>query len=354
MMVVHKGKDITDLILKAEWSGSRLQAARKFSFTYALSKADIYLPKPDLQCGETVYAFDDDGVEFFRGIVFARERSTDASTMQITAYDYLIYLNKSKNTKKFTDILAEDVARQVCNELGVVPGDIAETGVKVSFIADTKTGYEIIMTAYTEAAKTTGGIYMPIMNCGVLDLIEKGTLLEDYTLHAAVNASGSTYKESIENMVNQVMVVDEQGNCMEYVKNDDWIKSYSMIQDVYKVDPNKNTQEAAKAMLKGLERSGNIAGLGNYDCTAGYSIMIADENFTGQFWIKEDSHSFENGQHLMKLELEFENLMDKHEADQEKKSKKGDAKKSGKKKKKRSENPNAKKAKRIPLYMQKF
>lgn len=354
MMIEHKGKDITELIQRAEWSGSRLQAARKLSFTYTLSKADVYLPKLDIQCGETVYAFDDDGVEFFRGIVFARERSVDASTMQITAYDYLIYLNKSKTTKKFTDILAEDVARQVCKELGVVPGEIAETGVKVSFIADAKTGYEIIMTAYTEAAKTTKGVYMPMMNCGVLDVVEKGTLIEDYTLHAAVNAWGSTYKESIENMVNQVLIVDEQGNRLEYVKNDDWIKSYSMIQDVYKVDPNKNTQEAANKMLKGLARSGSISGLGNYDCTAGYGLMIADENFAGQFWIKEDSHSFDGGQHMMKLELEFENLMDTHEADQEKKKKKGGGKKSGKKKKKRSENPNAKKAKRVPLYMQKF
>lgn len=351
MMIEHKGKDITELVLRAEWSGSRLQAARKLSFTYALSKADVYLPKLDIQCGETVYAFDNDGVEIFRGIVFCRERSTDALTMQITAYDYLIYLNKSKTTKKFADILAEDVARQICNEFGVVPGDIVETGVKVSFIADAKTGYEIIMTAYTEAAKTTEGVYMPMMNCGVLDVVEKGTLIEDYTLHAAVNAWGSTYKESIENMVNQVLIVDEQGNRLEYVKNDGWIKSYSMIQDVYKVDPNKNTQEAANKMLRGLARTGSISGIGNYDCTAGYSLMIADENFKGQFWIKEDSHSFSDGQHTMKMELEFENLMDTHETDQEKKKKK---KSGGKKKKKRSENPNAKKAKRVPLYMQKF
>lgn len=346
MMIEYAEKDITELVLKAEWSGSRLQAARRFSFSFAQDKAAVYLPKLDIRCGETIYAYDDDGMEFFRGIVFCKERSADEFTIQVTSYDYLMYLNKSKTTKKFTDILAEDVARQICNELGIVLGEIVETGVKVSFIADRKSGYEIIMMAYTEAAKTTKGVYMPMMNCGVLEMVEKGTLIEDYTLHAAVNAWGSTYKESIENMVNQVLVVDEQGNHLEYVKNDDWIKSYSMIQDVYKVDPNKNTQEAAKKMLKGLKRGGSISGIGNYDCIAGYSLMVADVNFTGQFWIKEDSHSFDNGQHTMRLELEFENLMDKKE---EKKKKK-----SGKKKKKRSKNPRAKKAKRVPLHMQQF
>ena len=34
---------------------------------------------------------------------------------------------------------------------------------------------------------------------------------------------------------------------------------------------------------------------------------------TGQFWIKSDTHSFENGIHTMKLEIEFENLMNKQE-----------------------------------------
>ncbi len=344
MQIEHKGKDITELVIRAEWSGSRLQAARRLSFTYVMDKHDAYLPQADIKCGETVYAYDDEGVEFFRGIVFTRERSVEASTMQITAYDYLMYLNKSKTTRKFVDILAEDAARQICAELGVVPGDIAETGVKVRFIADNKSGYEIIMMAYTEASKTTKGRYMPMMNCGALDIVEKGTLIDDYTLHAQVNVTGSRYKESIENMVNQVLIVNEQGNRLEYVKNDDWIKSYSMIQDVYKVDPNKNTQEAVQKMLKGLERSGNISGIGNYDCLAGYSLTIADENFTGQFWIKEDSHSFEDGQHTMRLELEFENLMDKKEIKEKK----------AKKKKSRKNNPRAKKRKRIPLYMQEF
>lgn len=348
MLIEHKGKDITELVLKAEWSGSRLQVARRFSFTYALDKTDAYLPKLDIKCGETIYVYDDEGVEFFRGIVFCRERNQESATIVITAYDYLIYLNKSKTTKKFVDILAEDAARQICNELGLVTGNIVETGVQISFIADAKTGYEIIMMAYSEAAKVTGEVYMPQMNCGVLDIIEKGTLLDDYTLHSKLNSTGSNYTESIENMVNQIMIVDEQGNLMNYQSDSDLIGSYGMIQDVYKTDPNKNTQNEVSAMIKGLERSGNISGIGNYDCVAGYSLMVSDENFTGQFWIKEDSHSFENGQHLMKLELEFENLMDKKETDQEK------SKKNKKTKEKRAKNPRAKKKKRIPLYMQKF
>lgn len=53
--------------------------------------------------------------------------------------------------------------------------------------------------------------------------------------------------------------------------------------------------------------------LGDYRAKASYSIKINDilPEMTGKFWIKSDSHSFENGTHTMKLEIEFENLMNK-------------------------------------------
>ena len=55
--------------------------------------------------------------------------------------------------------------------------------------------------------------------------------------------------------------------------------------------------------------------LGDYRAKASYSIKISDilPEITGKFWIKSDSHTFENGTHTMKLEIEFENLMDKQE-----------------------------------------
>ena len=62
-------------------------------------------------------------------------------------------------------------------------------------------------------------------------------------------------------------------------------------------------------------RAGILEMLGDYRAKASYSIKISDilPEMTGQFWIKSDTHSFENGIHTMKLEIEFENLMNKKE-----------------------------------------
>ena len=54
-----------------------------------------------------------------------------------------------------------------------------------------------------------------------------------------------------------------------------------------------------------------------------------------RIWIKSDTHKFENGQHTMKLEIEFENLMTKEKVDhsleaKEKKRQEREAKKKNK------------------------
>lgn len=145
--------------------------------------------------------YDDADNLVFEGNIYSIERDMAKSSVSITAFDHLYVLAKSKTTRKFDNITPEGITRQVCAELGVLVGDIAETGTAVSFIANAKTGYRIIQGAYTEAAKVTEKKYHPIMNGAKLDVIEKGTLIEGYTADSAVNMEDSVYKESIENLI---------------------------------------------------------------------------------------------------------------------------------------------------------
>lgn len=312
MILKHGGTDISNLVTRITWSGNRLQVARKLEFTYIFEPRDTNIPAHIVNLGETVQGFTSvvDTVPVFQGNVYNIERNTQESEITVTAYDNLFILSKSKTTKKYTDMTAEDITRSVCAEMGIKVGNLAVTGQKMTFIAQEKTGYQIIMMAYTQASKKTGKKYHPIMNVDSLDVIEKGTLL-DFTASQYVNEENSTYKESIENMVNRVMITDEQGNFIGYQGNEDWMKKYSMIQSVYKKSPNRNTDEEVKAMLKGVERSGTIELLGDYTVKSSYSIKIDDliTNLTGQFYVKSDTHEFENGIHTMRLEIEFENMM---------------------------------------------
>lgn len=307
------------------WEGSRLQVARKLTFSYVQDARDPNLPNYVINCGETVYGYDEDGNLQFQGNVYSIEKDVQQSTVTVTAYDNLFILCRSKTTRKFTDMLAEDIAKAVCSELGIKAGKLAETGKKVSFIAQEKTGYQIIMIAYTDAAKQINAhkenkddpdvLFHPIMRGDELDVIKKGELIEGLAADQYVNIENSQYKESIEDMVNSIMITDQQGNVTGYQTKDEWIQKYSMVQDVYKTNPNDNAKEAINKLFHGPDRSGILQMTGSYAAKSSYSIQIRDilTELCGKFWIKSDTHTFENGIHEMRLEIEFENLMNKEE-----------------------------------------
>ena len=314
-IIAGSATNITNLLTSCTWSGDRTQAARKLEFTFVQSDTDINVPKIDVDCGYTVAAADEEGNIVFRGNIYSLKRDRAKSQVEIVAYDNLFVLNKSEMTRKFTEAYPEDIARDVCSLMGVKVGNIATTGVPVSFIANSKSGYKIIQGAYYEAHKKNEKLYQLIMRGDELDIIEKGELC-GFVADAASNMTDSIYEESIENLINSVMVVDEQGNGAEFINDDESISKYSMFIKVYKQQKDKDAQTEAKALLNKPERSGNITVLGDYRCISGYSLAVRDANFNGKFWIKSDNHTFNNGLHTMKLALEFENIMTEEKVEQ--------------------------------------
>ena len=332
-------KDISNLITSATWSGDKEQAARKLEFTLIQDDRDPNIPVIELANGNLVYGGDNDGKAVFIGKIYNLEKDRAKGEVRVTCYDHLYILNKSKTSKKYSNALPEDIAVEICGEMGIKTGNIAKTGVQVSFLANGKSGYQIIQGAYTEAHKKNQKNYQCIMNGEVLDVIEKGTLIEGYALDSSANMTDSIYKESIENIVNQVLVVDDSGNGTDTIKDEESQSEYGIaIQAVYKLEKDKDVAEEAADLFKKPDREGNVTALGDYRVISGYSIAIKDALFTGSFWIKSDVHTFKGGFHEMKLSLEFENIMDEVEVEHEKPQKSTSKKnKSGRSRKDNSE-----------------
>lgn len=322
MIIKHKNNDISSLVGKITWSGSRLQVARRLQFDYKQDARDTNLPNYPINNGETIHAYTEDGKQIFEGNVYKVDKDTQGSTVSILAYDHAWVLTRSKTTRKFKSANPADIAKGICGEMGVMPGAILDPGVSVSFIASAKTGYQIIMAAYTEASKQNGKKYHMIMNGPKLDIVERGTMIADFEANDMVNLTNSKYSESIEKIVNQILVTDEEGNTASVERDSDSISKYSMFQDVYKNSKNEDNAANIKKLLEKSkpDRSGSLEALGDYRAVAPYSIKVKDNLFEGKFWIKSDSHTFADGVHTMHLELEFEELMNKEKADKEKAS----------------------------------
>jgi hypothetical protein len=139
----------------------------------------------------------------------------------------------------------------------------------------------------------------------------------------------SSHSESIEEMVNRIKTVDAVGNVIRIDNEDELIKKYGIFQDIYKNQPEPKEKKAtkkkkpstistskkpkfpvdnaakAKAKIKGIKMESSISAIGNMQCISGYSVVIEEEQLKGVFFIKSDTHTFENNTHTMELNLEY-------------------------------------------------
>ena len=301
--------DITELLIKAEWSGSYQQACRKLSFSILASPYDTSIPRVDIQCGYVVRMFEDDK-ELFRGYIQSRD---------------INYNFKNKT--------AEEITRQVCNDLEIQFGGLASTGEAMDKKFFGKGAYDIIMTAYTYASTKTNKKYMCLMDKGQLNVIEKGEVVLDLAFEEGVNITDSNFSEDISNMVNKVKVYSSEETFVKDITNDEDMKLYGTFSKVLKQEENKDTDTEAKNLLKKIERKATVEGFGDSSCITGYGVKVKDAytNLVGLFYIDEDIHTFEEGIHKIKLTLAFENMMhevnaeDKEDSDGEGGTKEGES-----------------------------
>lgn len=308
MKVICSGKDITEIVASITWSGDYKQAARKLEFGIAVHPHDAYLPRITLKMGDMVALIDDKGKELFQGYVFYKEKSINGNEMQVTAYDGLIYLLKSKGTYNFKNMTPQAITSKVCGDFGIPVGNLA-SGSPLNRLFDTETIYNIIMTAYTIESNKSGKLYMPRMEKGKLNVIEKGGKITKFVLDPKTTIINSTYSESMENAINVVKIYDENGNYKGQVTLDG---IPGILQDVYKTEKGQDAQVQARGMLRGIERTAEIEAIGDVECITGNAVIIKEPytGLNGLFYIDNDEHTFANGQHTMRLGLSFKNMMD--------------------------------------------
>lgn len=310
--------DITPYVIRATWSGDESQAARKleFSIAYNTTVNDLaFIPLILLTGGRITMAERDDitlqETKLFEGVIFYRKRDTSGFTFEFTAYDQMIYLAKSNMQKNFKNISVLNAFKAVCAEVGLPVADqLPELNTNVNFIADDKSGTEILQMLFGYARADTGKDYIAVSINGKISIIEKGTVLDDYIASNYTNMISTEHSESIEDMVNKVKAVDDDGTVCQIFSADNDISNYGILQKIYKMQPSKQGEsvdnvKAAKDDLKGTKEESSLNGLGNIQCITGYSIVVQEEQLKGKFYIKSDTHTIENNQHMMSLSLEY-------------------------------------------------
>ena len=152
---------------------------------------------------------------------------------------------------------------------------------------------------------------MCIFKDGQVHVIEKGTSKLSITFEEKNNIEKSSYSESVENMVNKVVVVTDEGAVKSSHSNKDDIDAFGLFQEVIKYSEDSDSSSEAKSKLKGIEQTASLTGYGNTSCTTGYGVTIKDttSSLVGLFYIESDEHVWENGNYSIDLNLNFKNIM---------------------------------------------
>ena len=300
--------DITELLTGVTWSGDYQQSARKLEFSIVVGGLDKNIPKPDIQTGSTVIFYEKD-VELFRGMVFSR--SMQDNKVSFLAYDDGIRLLKIKGYYNFKNKSVTSICNQLCSDYSIPKGTFPEVSNKITKVFINVSLYDIIMYCYTEASKVNGKKYMCVFDKGKVSVIEKGVTKLKLTFDEMENLIDTSYSESIENMINRVVVVDDKGTKKsEYSKKSD-VDLYGIFQEVIREAEDKNSKVEAESKLKGIERTCSLTGFGDTTCKVGYQVTVKDTNtnMLGLFYIDTDKHTWSGGTYKIDLSLNFQNIM---------------------------------------------
>lgn len=306
--------DATKFVDTVTWSGEYTQCARTLKFNLVMEQTNSTVP---CNVGDSVI-FKSDGQLLFDGFIVSRQKNTGSNKIEIQCFDRGFYLNRNKGVYKFSGQTPENIVKRICADFGILTGEIAETGIPITRNFIGVSLYQIIMTAYTLAAEKTKASYMPMFKGDRFCIVEKRINSETMVIEGGANLMEASCTESIEKMVNQVVIYNQDDKIVKTLKNDEFIRLYGLMQEYIK--QGDNDSESEKKAQKTLDDNGfsqkmTVEELGGVSNITGGTVVVR-EPYTGVyglFYIDSDTHTWQNGLYFNKMVVNFKNIMDEME-----------------------------------------
>uniref|UniRef100_UPI00374EEB2A C40 family peptidase n=1 Tax=Clostridioides difficile TaxID=1496 RepID=UPI00374EEB2A len=252
-------------------------------------------------------------------MIINRSKDSSNNSISFVSKDMGFLLTQSEVSYNFKDKLVEDITKQVFNDNKFAIGNIPKTGVKYTKMFIGVTGYDTIMSAYTEASKTTKKKYMIESSVDKFNVIEKGTVTLNVMFEEGSNLINTSFSESMENVKNKVIVVDQYGNKISEKIDNEIFKDVGVIMQKV-IQQQENSTVDIESEFKGIEQTCSLKGYGDVTCITGRGVKVKDSytGLVGLFYIDTDKHSWDSsGNYEIDLDLNFQNIMDEKTAGQD-------------------------------------
>lgn len=309
--------DMSQITQEATWSGATTQCARTLDISVAYSTVDRMLPVVPVTLGNRI-ELRVDGTKKFTGHVFSIKRDSSGNVIGYGCVDRGIYLKRNFASYNFTGATPEGIARKVCADFGIPIASLASTGFTFGRSFAGISLYQILMTGYTLAAQKNGKAYALRFEGDDLTVFVKELTARTPVLTPGSNTQTVAVTESVEDMINQVVIEDANGNKLSVQKNTDAIKAYGLMQTVIRQATGKDSSAEAASLLaeNGVKQTLVVTNLGDTAMLSDSCVIVRDPatGTDGLFWIEADTHTWRNGLYQNKLTLNFRKIMDSQTA----------------------------------------
>lgn len=281
------------------WEGAKDTVTRTLSFSFLYNPQVEDMPRHQCKVNDKV-EWVEDNKTLFLGFVVETSYSTDGDSMSVSCQDNASRLARSKFLGRMRGTLNQ-LANNICGSFGIKNGINVDNTHKHNIVSDGDlTYYEVLKTACDAMFER----YTLYMDGDTLKLAEHNSVAE---FKIGQNIRSSSFRQSIDDMVTKVLVVDNDGNLLNSVENKENLQTFGLFQEIYNYNKDcKDNLAEAKKLLKGVENEATIVVNNNNDCISGRFIKVIEpvNGFEGVFEIQTDSHVI-GTDNIMTLEIKL-------------------------------------------------
>jgi len=302
------GVDVTQLAGGLTWSSDVDTLGQSLSFSVPFDKDGELLPKPFINVGDKI-SLRYSGEDVFFGIAIDEERS-GRSPIKYNCFDLAFYLNENVLTMQFNDIPAKQAIEDLCEKIGI-KCTVANIAVKIKKIYKAQAVSEILKDILTICSEQNGIKYRFEMRGDTLVVFHWKDIKVDVKTEWISNPNR---KASLSGMKNRIEIVSGDEKTVKVLaKTEDGasISKYGLLTQSQTIDDKEVSKAKAVANnllkeLNKLKEEGAVSLIGDHRARAGRLVTLEEPitGLSGEFLIKSAQHTYNNGIHLMSLNLE--------------------------------------------------
>lgn len=227
----HDGsyREVTDLISSMKYTCGIDKVSQQLDLKIPYGVYNTALPSVFFDTGQKIEVYINEKL-YYRGKIETVTMLADNETLNVTCFDYIRNLIKSKVVYNFKDISAYDAICKILNDLqipyskeGILNGENADySDLQINHLIRNKSAYDAIMMIATEVHRNKGLYYYMFMdvagNVNIMpcDYYWSRQTIQDCTTANLPNPDGNlinlTYKKDASDIITKIAVYDSKGS----------------------------------------------------------------------------------------------------------------------------------------------